>query len=214
MAKEKKEHFKLIKEFKAFITKGNILDMAVGVIIGGAFNAVVQALTNKILMPIVNATLCFLTKGDGLYTILWNSEKVLHVTDATAQEAEIANAIAAGGVVGPNGDIYQRVFYIDWSAFIEAVLNFFFVALTLFIIVKVVTTMAKKRRQMAEELKARAAKKEEAEETVEEPAAEPVVEAAPAEPEVDANAELLAVLKEIRDTMKQKNVADAVEEEK
>lgn len=209
MAKEKKTS--LIKEFKAFITKGNILDMAVGVIIGGAFNAIVTALTNKILMPIVNATLCFLTKGDGLYTVLWNSEKVLHVTDTTAQAEAIADAIAAGGVVGPNGDIYSRIFYIDWSAFIEAVINFFFVALTLFIIIKVFTTLAKKRRDMEEAIKARAeAKKAPAEEEAPaEEAAPAPVEAAPAPAEDD---EMLKVLKEIRDAMKNQEVKADVKE--
>ena len=205
---EKKERFKLIKEFKAFITKGNILDMAVGVIIGGAFNAVVSALTNKILMPIVNATLCFLTKGDGLYTILWNSKKLV---DASATKEEIADAIAAGGVLGPNGSVYSRIFYIDWSAFIEALLNFFFVALTLFIIVKVATSLAKKRRAMQEAIKERAKKKE----AVEEAEAEaPQEEPAPAPAEDPVNAEVLAVLKEIRDSMKQKSLSDALSSDK
>lgn len=210
MAKEKKERFKLAKEFKAFITKGNILDMAVGVIIGGAFNAIVSALTNKILMPIVNATLCFLTKGDGLYTILWNSKKLV---DKSASAEEIADAIAQGGILGPNGSVYSRIFYIDWSAFIEALLNFFFVALTLFIIVKVATSLAKKRRQVQEAIKARAAKDEAAEEA---PQVEAPQEEAPA-PALEnnqVNEEVLAVLKEIRDSMKQKSLSDALSSDK
>lgn len=49
--KEKKGFW---KEFKEFITRGNILDMAVGIIVGGAFTAIVNALCNNILKPIVN----------------------------------------------------------------------------------------------------------------------------------------------------------------
>lgn len=44
---------KTISEFKAFIAKGNVMDMAVGVIIGGAFGKIVTSLVNDILMPIV-----------------------------------------------------------------------------------------------------------------------------------------------------------------
>ena len=45
---------KFLKEFKTFISRGNIVDMAVGVIIGSAFSAIVTALTNKIIMPFIN----------------------------------------------------------------------------------------------------------------------------------------------------------------
>ena len=45
---------KFFRDFKAFISRGNVIDMAVGVIIGGAFSAIVTALTNKILMPLIN----------------------------------------------------------------------------------------------------------------------------------------------------------------
>ena len=45
----------MIKEFKEFISKGNVMDMAVGIIIGGAFTAIVNSLVDKILMPIIGA---------------------------------------------------------------------------------------------------------------------------------------------------------------
>ena len=44
-----------MKEFKEFISKGNVMDMAVGIIIGGAFTAIVTALVDSILMPIIGA---------------------------------------------------------------------------------------------------------------------------------------------------------------
>ena len=56
MAKEKKEGKikKFFGEFKKFITRGNVLDMAVGVIVGGAFTAIVNGLSNFILKPLIN----------------------------------------------------------------------------------------------------------------------------------------------------------------
>ena len=51
-----------IKDFKAFAMKGNIVDMAVGVIVGGAFGAIVSSLVNDIIMPVVSLA----TGGDGL----------------------------------------------------------------------------------------------------------------------------------------------------
>ncbi|MCX4287510.1 MAG: MscL family protein, partial [Clostridia bacterium] len=45
---------KFFKEFKDFITRGNVLDMAVGVIVGGAFTAIITALTGQILQPLIN----------------------------------------------------------------------------------------------------------------------------------------------------------------
>ena len=55
MAKKPKQEGKgIFAEFKKFITRGNIIDLAVGVIIGGAFSAIVTALTGKIIMPVIN----------------------------------------------------------------------------------------------------------------------------------------------------------------
>lgn len=64
----KKPEFKLLKEFKAFITKGNVVDLAVGMIIGAAFTAIVTALVNSIFKPLINA----IPMGDlqGLITML------------------------------------------------------------------------------------------------------------------------------------------------
>ena len=68
MAKEKKEGRlrKFFGEFKKFITRGNVLDMAVGVIVGGAFTAIVNGLSNYILKPLINWLLAALISKDGL----------------------------------------------------------------------------------------------------------------------------------------------------
>ena len=47
------EEIKMVKEFKEFISRGNVMDMAVGIIVGGAFTAIVTALVDNILMPII-----------------------------------------------------------------------------------------------------------------------------------------------------------------
>ena len=205
MGKEKKEKKPgFFAEFKAFITKGNVLDMAVGVIIGGAFNAIITALKNKILMPIINAVLSYITDGQGLYTILWASKKVV---GASGTEEEIAAAIEAGGQLGPNGAVYSRLFYIDWSAFIEAVINFLLIALTLFIIIKVFRTLQKKRLALEEAIKNRNKQAEDEASTEAAAAPAPALEAAP------ANDEVVLLLKEIRDSLKSQSAAEAVKKD-
>lgn len=107
---------KFFKEFGDFIKKGNIVDMAIGVIIGGAFSAIVTALTNKIIMPFINLLLLVIGAGDGLTSCYTYLKKVM-LEDGTV---DLANSI-----------------YIDWGAFITAVINFFIIAFTLFIILKI-----------------------------------------------------------------------------
>ena len=65
---EKKENgFKrFFGEFKKFITRGNVLDMAVGVIVGGAFTAIINALSNNILKPLIDWLLAAIMGGDSL----------------------------------------------------------------------------------------------------------------------------------------------------
>ncbi len=178
------------KDFKAFILRGNILDMAVGVIIGGAFGAIVTALTQKILMPIINAVLSYITGGQGLYTILWASKM-----EYTAEQAKtLAEEATAALQVGPDGALYSKLFYIDWSAFIEACINFFFIALTLFIIVKVAMSIAKKRQALKEKVEAKKkANEEPAEEAEPAPAPEPTPDP------------VVVLLTEIRDQLKDQN---------
>ena len=110
---------KFFKDFKAFISRGNILDMAVGVIIGSAFSAIVTALTNKIIMPLINALLAGAGGGlDSAYTILRPAYVIEN--GVTTDVLDLANSI-----------------YIDWGAFITAILNFLIIAFTLFMILKI-----------------------------------------------------------------------------
>ena len=110
---------KFFGEFKKFISRGNVIDLAVGVIIGGAFSAIVTALTNQILMPLINALLAVITKGNGMEGAV--TMLIPHVVD---------------GVV----DMSQSI-YIDWGAFITAIINFFLIAIVLFCIVKAINSV-------------------------------------------------------------------------
>ena len=112
---------KFWKEFKAFISRGNILDLAVGVIIGGAFSAIVTALTNKIIMPLIN----LLLSGGG--------------------ESGLESArTMLKAVYDSNGDIdWASSIFIDWGEFITAIINFFLIALVLFLIIKAMMNASK-----------------------------------------------------------------------
>lgn len=121
MKKFKKPEFKLIKEFKKFITKGNVVDLAVGMIIGAAFTAIVNALVNNIFKPLINAIP--LGGVEGLVTML--VEKNADGLTAAQIPAGIEFIV----------DLTKSV-YIDWGAFIMAVVNFLLTAVVLFAIIK------------------------------------------------------------------------------
>lgn len=126
---------KFFKDFKAFISRGNILDMAVGVIIGSAFSAIVTALTNKIIMPLINALLAGAGGGlDSAYTILRPAYVVEN--GVTTDVIDLANSI-----------------YIDWGAFITAIINFLLIALVLFCILKVAMKSSSFLRETSEKIK-------------------------------------------------------------
>ena len=117
---------KFFADFKKFISRGNIIDMAIGVIVGNAFSAIVKAFTDKVIMPIINLLLS-LGGENGLESAYTFLKK-------------------AYGEDGVTIDLTKSI-YIDWGAFITAIINFFIIALTLFVILKV----AMKSRKMIEE---------------------------------------------------------------
>ena len=129
-------------EFKKFITRGNVMDMAVGVIVGGAFTAIVNGLSNFILKPLINYLLALILGKDtlaGIHTMLLPA----YTTDeAGAEVLDLANSI-----------------YIDWGSFINAIINFFLIALVLFCIVRVFNRMRDNQKEAAEKSKGRKAKK-------------------------------------------------------
>jgi large conductance mechanosensitive channel len=127
-------------EFKKFISRGNVIDMSVGVIVGSSFTAIVNAMSNNILKPLVNFLLASLFDADSLkelYTYL----KVAYVD--TLDEA--------GNVIGQEIDLANSI-YIDWGAFINAVINFFLIAFVLFTIVKVINKIRNDQKEISEKI--------------------------------------------------------------
>ncbi len=121
-----------IAEFKKFITRGNIVDMAVGVIVGGAFTAIVNALSNNILKPVINWILALLL-GKNTLSELYTFLKTVYTVDEAGNKV-----LDEFGQFVP--DLTQSI-YIDWGAFINAVINFLIVAFVLFCIVKVINKL-------------------------------------------------------------------------
>ena len=145
----KKERKGFVKEFKEFIFRGNIVDMAVGVIVGGAFTAVVNGLSNFVLKPIINWILALITGSsslDGIFTYLRKVEVEQAVVDAVTglPTGETEMVI----------DLTQSI-YIDWGSFINAIINFLLVALTLFVIIKVINSVRNAAEEAKEKVRAR-----------------------------------------------------------
>ena len=131
---------KFFSEFKTFITRGNVMDMAVGVIVGGAFTAIVNGLSNFILKPIINYLLALAFGADSLSDI----HTILLAKFAEDGTLDLASSI-----------------YIDWGSFINAVLNFFLIALVLFCIVKFFNHMRSEHKEMKDKMKKMKPTKEE-----------------------------------------------------
>lgn len=123
---------KFIGEFKKFITRGNVVDLAVGVIIGGAFTGIVNGLSNYVLKPVINWVLSLILGKDGLS----GAVTVLSpVYDETTKLLDLSKSI-----------------YIDWGAFISAIINFFIVAFVLFLIVKTINRVQEGNQKLKDEL--------------------------------------------------------------
>jgi len=138
---------KLFKEFKEFINKGNVLDLAVGMIIGAAFTAIITAVVNGILKPLIN----LIPIGEtGLQTVL-----------RPAVVDETTNTVLVEALI------------LDWGAVISAIITFLLTALVLFIIIKAINTAKKKAEEAKAKLEAEQAAAAAEEEAEPEPEAEP-----------------------------------------
>ena len=131
MAKEKGKGF--FAEFKKFITRGNVLDMAVGVIVGGAFTAIVNALSNSILKPIINWVLAMIIGKDGLEGAVTFLSKAYTI----GEDGKIVYDEVGKKVV----DLANSI-YIDWGAVVSAIINFLLIAFVLFCIVRMINRVA------------------------------------------------------------------------
>lgn len=185
---KKKHEFKLWQEFKAFINRGSVLDLAVGMIIGSAFTAIVNSLVKGILQPLINM-IPLGQDGKSLQVVLRDP-----VIDATT------------------GAVVKEAVIMDFGAVISAIVTFLLTALVLFLIVKAINKAREiggKEKARLEQLAQKVTKKNGDAETTEAPAepavaeevpAEPApVEVAPVEPAPDKTQELLsAILDELK----------------
>ena len=108
---------KFLEEFRKFIMRGNVIDMAVGVIVGSSFTAIVNAMSNNILKPLINYILAKVLGKDSLSELYTFLQRV-DLEDGTP-------------------DLEQSIF-IDWGAFLNSIVNFLIVAFVLFCIVKTI----------------------------------------------------------------------------
>lgn len=115
-----------IAEFKRFIMRGNVIDLAVGVIIGGAFQSIVKSLVDDIFMPIISLA----TKGIDFSNWFIALDGNKYGTLAQAQEAGAA--------------------VISYGNFISAVINFIIMAFIIFLFVKAINTLADKTKKAEE----------------------------------------------------------------
>ena len=135
MAKVKGEKVKLFfAEFKKFITRGNVLDMSVGVIVGGAFTAIVNGMSNFILKPVINWLIAILIGKDGLEGAVTMLSPAYTLDETGAKVIDLANSI-----------------YIDWGSFISSIINFLLIAFVLFSIVRVINRIAAAQEKFADE---------------------------------------------------------------
>ena len=130
---------KFFNDFKAFIMKGNIIDMAVGVVIGAAFGKIVTSLVNDIITPLVS----ILTGKVSLTELKWI------INEAVLDEA--------GNVVTPE-------LALTYGVFLQSLLDFLIIALAIFVVLRIMTTAQKKFEELTKKKKAEEeeAKKEEA----------------------------------------------------
>ena len=115
---------KYIEEFKTFITKGNVMDMAIGVIIGGAFGAITKSLVDNVITPLL-AFAFGAPNTDAL--------------NITLRAAELNEA----------GEVTKEALVLGLGTFVGAILNFLIIALVLFAVIKAVN----KARELAEKAK-------------------------------------------------------------
>ena len=198
----------LFAEFKKFISRGNVVDMAVGVAVAGAFTKIVTAFTNGFIGPI----LALLTNDANLTDFKWVLRPAV---------TEIVDG--AENVITPEVAIL-------WGAFLQTILDFLIIALSLFIVMKVFNSAAARAKamqaDMIDELKPKKLKKAEkakaaaeaAAKAAEEEAAKKAAEEAAAKAEAEEKARLASyaaqvavadntekLLTEIRDLLKKQN---------
>ena len=117
---------KMFEEFKKFIMRGNVLDMAVGVIVAGAFGKITTSLVNDIFMPFIS----------------W----IFGTRDMTA-----LNVIVRPEIVNEAGEVTQAAITLGFGTFVATIIDFILIAFVVFMVVKVMNTAKDKLTKKEEE---------------------------------------------------------------
>ena len=117
---------KMLKEFKDFIMRGNVLDMAVGVIVAGAFGKITTSLVNDVFMPFISF--------------------LFGARDMTA-----LNLVVRPEVVNEAGEVVQAAITIGFGTFVATIIDFILVALVVFMVVKAINAAKAKMEKKKEE---------------------------------------------------------------
>ncbi len=177
--KLKSEKVSFFTDFKNFITKGNVLDLAVAVVMGTAFNAIVNGLVKNIITPV----LTYFTSGASINEWKYVLREGVAATETTEEVAEIA---------------------ISYGLWIQSIIDFFIIALCIFIMVRVIKSMERRfnAKAIAAAEEAAAKKKAEDDAKVAELKAIEDKKAAAIEEFYNNVKEQSALLREIRDSVK------------
>lgn len=111
---------KILKEFKDFAMRGNVVDLAIGVVIGGAFGKIVTSLVNDVIMP----PLGYLMGGVSFADKKW----VLQAADTLVQKPEVS---------------------LNWGLFVNAIIDFVIIAFSIFMVIKAMNKMKMKAPEAA-----------------------------------------------------------------
>ncbi|MBR5785577.1 MAG: large conductance mechanosensitive channel protein MscL [Clostridia bacterium] len=139
---------KFFSDFKAFITKGNVVDMAIGVVVGGAFKDIVNALVSNIITPLIGLLLGGSSLSDQKYVL---QKEVVEIVDGVETVTTPENAVL-------------------WGAFLQTIIDFLIIAFTIFVVIKVAMAVHNKAEAAANRLK-----KQQEEAAAEEAPAEPEI---------------------------------------
>ena len=121
----------MLQEFKKFIMRGNVIDMAVGIVIGTAFGAIIKSLVDDVIMPPIGL---LLGKVD-----FSNLYIMLHQGDPAGPYASIADAQAAGAVT------------LNYGLFVNSIISFLIIAFAIFLIIRAVNRLHTEEEKPAAE---------------------------------------------------------------
>lgn len=111
-----------LKDFKAFISRGNVLDLAIGVVVGGAFQKIVSSLVNDIIMPLLGSIL-----------------------NVNLSEASV---ILVPEVTDSTGAVVTAAVTLNYGSFIQTIIDFLIIALAIFTALRVVTGLARRAEKL------------------------------------------------------------------